>query len=181
MSEQRRENMSSLRGEQTDEVDRIVHAWTEQRPDLDSTPMHVLSRVARLARHLDLARRTAFAYCGLEPWEFDVLSALRRAGSPFSVTPGALMTELLVSSGTMTNRIDRLEAKGLVTRSRETQDRRVVSVTLTPRGQTVVDDAMETLLRREREILSPLLPAELTRVADLLRPLLVAFEKPTCD
>ena len=103
--------------EPQDEVAQIVAAWKLERPDLDSSPMFVLSRVSRLARHLDLERRRAFASHGLEPWEFDVLSSLRRSGAPYALTPGTLMGELLVSSGTMTNRIDRLELKGLVSRS----------------------------------------------------------------
>ena len=97
-----------------DEVDRIVLAWERERPDLDVRPLTVLSRVSRLARHLDLARRSAFARHDLETWEFDVLSALRRAGAPYRLSPGALLTQTLVTSGTMTNRIDRLAEHGLV-------------------------------------------------------------------
>src|SRR3954453_13315812 len=96
-----------------DEVDRIVLAWERERPDLDVRPLTVLSRVSRLARHLDLARRSAFARHDLETWEFDVLSALRRAGAPYRLSPGALLTQTLVTSGTMTNRIDRLGGAGL--------------------------------------------------------------------
>src|SRR5487761_620635 len=91
-----------------DEVDELVDAWRAQRPDLDVEPMQVLSRISRLARHLDIARRGAFADHGLEAWEFDVLSALRRQGPPFQLTPGALLRATLVTSGTMTNRVDRL-------------------------------------------------------------------------
>ena len=96
-----------------DEVDRIVAAWRRERPDLDVGPLQVLSRVSRLARHLDLARGAAFAEHGLEGWEFDVLSALRRAGAPYELSPGQLVAQTLVTSGTMTNRVDRLERRGL--------------------------------------------------------------------
>src|ERR1700690_4318526 len=99
--------MGQLTGEQRDEVDDLVAAWRQQRPDLDVAPLQVLSRVSRLARHLDIARRGAFGAHGLESWEFDVLSALRRAGPPFQLTPGALLPTNLVTSGTMTNRMDR--------------------------------------------------------------------------
>ena len=99
-----------------DEVDDIVAAWHAERPDLDVEPLQVLSRISRLARHLDRARRTAFASHGLEPWEFDMLSALRRQGPPYQLTPGALLRATLVTSGTMTNRIDRLADAGLVRR-----------------------------------------------------------------
>src|ERR1700749_2247167 len=95
-----------------DEVDDLIAPWRQQRPDLDVAPLQVLSRVSRLARHLDIARRGAFAAHGLESWEFDVLSALRRAGPPFQLTPGALLRATLFTSGTMTNRIDRLAAAG---------------------------------------------------------------------
>src|ERR1700730_5644723 len=100
--------MGQLTGEERDEVDDLVAAWREQRPDLDVAALQGLSRGSRLARHLDIARRGAFAAHGLESWEFDVLSALRRAGPPFQLTPGALLRATLVTSGTMTNRIDRL-------------------------------------------------------------------------
>src|ERR1700689_4874504 len=101
-------SMGQITGEERDEVDDLVAAWRQQRPDLDVAPLQVLSRVSRLARHLDIARRGAFSAHALEPWEFDVLSALRRAGPPFQLTPGALLRATLVTSGTMTNRIDRL-------------------------------------------------------------------------
>ena len=92
-----------------DEVDRLVAAWRRERPDLDVEPLEVLSRVSRLARHLDRARRIAFSEHNLEPWEFDVLTSLRRAGAPYQLSPGQLLTQTLVTSGTMTNRIDRLD------------------------------------------------------------------------
>ncbi|MDO5049567.1 MAG: MarR family transcriptional regulator [Actinomycetaceae bacterium] len=159
-----------------DEVDRIVDAWHEQRPDLDATPMLVFSRITRLARHLDLARRNAFLSHGLEPWEFDVLSALRRAGSPYALTPGVLMGELLVSSGTMTNRIDRLESKGLVERSPSPSDRRAVLVTLTSEGCNKVDSALVSLLEDEQKALEGLTENEQKQLGLLLKPLLLPFD-----
>jgi DNA-binding MarR family transcriptional regulator len=133
--------MGQLTGEERDEVDDLVAAWRQQRPDLDVAPLQVLSRVSRLARHLDIARRSAFTAHGLESWEFDVLSALRRAGPPFQLTPGALLRATLVTSGTMTNRIDRLAAAGLVYREPDPRDRRGVLVTLSARGRDAVDAA----------------------------------------
>src|SRR5262247_3010572 len=133
-----------------DEVDDLVAAWQAQRPDLDVEPLQVLSRVSRLARHLDRARRAAFAAHGLETWEFDVLSALRRQGSPYQLSPGALLRATLVTSGTMTNRIDRLEASGLVRRHDDPQDKRGVLVELTGDGMRRVDAAVADLLQRER-------------------------------
>jgi DNA-binding MarR family transcriptional regulator len=159
-----------------DEVDGLVAAWRAQRPDLDVEPLQVLSRVSRLARHLDLARRTSFASHGLETWEFDVLSALRRQGPPYQMTPGALIRATLVTSGTMTNRIDRLAEAGLVRRKPDPRDRRGVLVTLTDQGRAEADDALADLLRRERDLLASLGPADQRTLAGLLRALLAPFD-----
>jgi DNA-binding MarR family transcriptional regulator len=159
-----------------DEVDRIVEAWHRERPDLDVAPLTVFSRVSRLARHLDLARRTAFARHQLEVWEFDVLSALRRAGEPYQLSPGTLVAQTLVTSGTMTNRIDRLAERGLVERLPAPADRRGVLVHLTPEGRSRVDAAMEDLLRVEGELLADLDEAQRTTLADLLRAVVAPFE-----
>ena len=159
-----------------DEVDDLVAAWRAQRPDLDVEPMQVLSRISRLARHLDIARRGAFAEHGLESWEFDVLSALRRQGPPFQLTPGALLRATLVTSGTMTNRIDRLAAAELVRREPDPTDKRGVLVTLTDLGQARVDAALAGLLRRERMLLAGLDAGERQHLADLMRILLVPFD-----
>src|SRR5215469_15303457 len=160
----------------SDEVDDIVARWRAERPDLDVAPLQVLSRVSRLARHLDRARRAAFAAHGLETWEFDVLSALRRQGSPYQLSPGALLRATLVTSGTMTNRIDRLEASGLAQRHRDPQDKRGVLVELTRDGLHRVDAAMADLLTRERELLDGLALDQQQKLAGLLRILLAPFD-----
>lgn len=160
----------------SDEVDELVTAWRVQRPDLDVEPLQVLSRVSRLARHLDIARRGAFAGSGLEAWEFDVLSALRRAGPPFQLTPGALLRATLVTSGTMTNRIDRLAEAGLVRREPDPRDRRGVLVTLSEQGRTVVDSALTDLLGREQSLLAGLREDQRQQLADMLRTLLAPFD-----
>lgn len=157
-----------------DEVDRIVAAWHARRPVLDPAPLHVFSRLDRLSHHLDRARRSTFADHGLEGWEFDVLAALRRAGEP--LTPGRLMAETLVSSGTMTNRIDRMVSHGLVEREADPHDRRMVRVFLTDRGLARVDAAMAALLAQEQEWLDSLAPADRDQLAHLLRTLLHRFE-----
>ncbi len=159
-----------------DDVDRIVAAWRHERPDLDVAPLHVLSRVSRLARRLDLDRTQAFAHHSLEGWEFDVLSALRRAGDPYELSPGQLIRQTLVTSGTMTNRVDRLEQRGLVSRRPDPTDRRGVIVRLTAEGQRTVDDAMADLLDRERHLLAELSPRDRDDLAAMLRRLLSPFE-----
>jgi DNA-binding MarR family transcriptional regulator len=161
---------------QRDEVDDLVAGWRSQRPGLDIDPLQVLSRVSRLARHLDRARRAAFSSHDLEPWEFDVLSALRRQGPPYQLSPGALLHTTLVTSGTMTNRIDRLEQAGLVRRQPGPQDRRSVLVTLTPAGQSRVDAALADLLTSERALLTGLEAAQQRQLADLLRVLLAPLD-----
>lgn len=163
-------------GEQRDEVDDLVAAWRAERPDLDVAPLQVLSRVSRLARHLDLARRAAFAAHGLEAWGFDVLSALRRTGPPYQLTPGALLRATLVTSGTMTNRVDRLADAGLVRREPDPQDRRGVLVTLTPTGRARVDAALADLVKHEQALLDGLSPADRATLADLLRVLLAPLD-----
>ena len=162
-----------------DEVDRIIAAWTRVRPDLDVSPLAVLSRVSRLDRHLDLARRGAFARSELEPWEFDVLAALRRAGEPYVLSPGALVTQTMVTSGTMTNRIDRLEARGLVERAPSPDDRRGVLVRLTEAGRSRVDAAFSDLLAVEHQVLKALDPADERAMANLLRRLVAQFDTLT--
>jgi DNA-binding MarR family transcriptional regulator len=160
-----------------DDVDRIVSAWRRERPDLDVGPLEVLSRVSRLARRLDRVRGSAFAEHGLDGWEFDVLSALRRAGTPYELSPGQLVTETLVTSGTMTNRVDRLVARGWVEREPDPTDRRGVIVRLTPGGMAVVDSALSDLLAREHELLAELGSDQRDDLAGLLRRLLRPFER----
>lgn len=159
-----------------DEVDQIITEWAGQRPDLDTAPFAVFSRITRLARRMDRVRRQTFAALDLEPWGFDVLSTLRRSGAPYALTPGQLMNRLLISSGTMTNRIDRLEQAGLVTRSRTDADRRAILVTLTDAGRQRCEQATELLLDRERTLLSDIAPAHRAQLAASLRELLLAFE-----
>ncbi|MCF2573191.1 MarR family winged helix-turn-helix transcriptional regulator [Brevibacterium sp. UCMA 11754] len=159
-----------------DEVDRIVAAWRHERPDLDVSPMEILSRVSRLARQLDLARKSSFSDYGIEGWAFDVLSALRRSGEPYQLSPSTLLQETLVTSGTMTNRIDRLVTAGWVERLPDPGDRRGVLVRLTAAGRATVDSALADLLVKEREILSDLTPAGRRKLASLLRQLSTGFD-----
>ncbi|MCW4457906.1 MarR family winged helix-turn-helix transcriptional regulator [Microbacterium sp. MPKO10] len=162
--------------DQHDEVDRIVTAWERERPDLTFSPLQVLSRVGRLSRHLDHARRDAFTRSKLESWEFDVLSALRRAGKPFTLSPKQLLTQTLVSSGTMTNRIDRLVGRGLVERRTDPHDGRGILVVMTATGQAQVDAAITRLVDAESELLSSLSDDDQQILASLLRRLLLGFD-----
>lgn len=161
--------------EQSDDVDLIVAAWQRERPDLDVLPLSVLSRVTRLARHLDGARQEAFASHDLDGWEFDVLAALRRAGAPYALSPGQLASQTLVTSGTMTTRVDRLAERGMVRRLPDPHDRRGVRVELTDQGKAAVDGALTDLLKREQVLLDSLEPRDREHLADLLRALMGQF------
>ncbi len=158
-----------------DEVDRLIAAWKRERPDLDLSPLAVLSRITRIARHLDIARRDAFA--DLETWGFDVLAVLRRAGAPHQLSPGQLMQETMVTSGTMTNRLDRLEELQLITREQDPDDGRGSLVTLTKSGMRAVDAALESLLENERELLGSLTAKDRELLADLLSKLVTEFDE----
>jgi DNA-binding MarR family transcriptional regulator len=158
-----------------DEVDGLVEAWARERSDLDLGPVEVFSRISRLSRHLDLARRDAFTAHGIESWEFDVLAALRRAGAPYELSPGRLLRETLVTSGTMTNRVDRLASRGFVERLPDPHDRRGVLVRLTAEGKSTVDGAFGALLGAEAALLEGLAPRDRATLARLLRTLLAPF------
>ena len=159
-----------------DEVDRIAAAWAREQPDVDLSPLHVLSRVTRLARHLDRARRAAFTEHGLEAGEFDVLAALRRGGPPYEQSPGRLGAWTMVTSGTMTARLDKLEGRGLVSRRTDPDDGRAVIVALTPSGSDVVGAALASLLEQEHALLAPVSGPDQQRLADLLREILVPLD-----
>src|SRR5205085_9274315 len=156
-------------------VERLVGGRLRVRPGVDGSPLGVLSRVARLARHLDRQRSLVFARHDLETWTFDVLSALRRADGQ-QLSPGQLLAQTLVTSGTMTNRIDRLEERGLVRRRADPADARSVRVQLTADGRRRVDGALQDLVAREDAILGTLDSAERAALAGLLRRVVAPFD-----
>ena len=160
-----------------DEVDGIVEAWGRERLDFDPEPLAVFSRLLRLERHIDRMRRQTFSRHNIEPWEFEMLSALRRQGAPYRLTAGRLMQETLVSSGTVTNRIDRMVAHGFAERLPDVDDRRVVHVQATERGLGTVDNAMADLLNVERHQLGSMDKVSQRQLANLLRELLSHFER----
>lgn len=159
--------------EHGDEVDQIVAAWRRERPDLDVWPMEVWSRISRLAQNLEQLRAQAFATQQLTVWEFDVLAALRRAGQPYRLSAGQLVEQTHVTSGTITTRVDRLVARGLVQRLADPADGRAVLVELTANGRQLVDAAAASLTQAEAEFLT-LDKAEQEQLAALLRRLLRA-------
>ena len=158
---------------QQDAVDRIVEQWTARRPDLDSSPIGVIGRVSRLSRLVDRRLAENFAHFGLENWMYDVLATLRRSGPPYELTAGMLVRRTMVTTGAITNRIDRLAERGLVERSADADDRRRVIVRLTADGLALVDEVATAHMAVEHEILGGLSPRQRDELADLLRiPLL---------
>ena len=159
-----------------DDVDDILQEWRAVRPDLDFAPLAVFSRLARIAKHLNRARARAFEHAELESWEFDVLAVLRRSGAPFRVSTKVLVQSTMVSSGTMTNRIDRLVARGFVDRMTDPNDGRGVLVAMTPTGRARVDSAITHLVRDERELLREMSEQDQAELAELLRSLAISID-----
>ena len=159
-----------------DEVERLVSGWRRALPDVDVTPLEVLSRVTRLAQHLERQRNAIFARRELETWSFDVLSALRRSDPPHELSPGQLLAHTLVTSGTMTNRLNHLEARGLVRRRRDPRDARSVRVRLTADGRRKVDGALRDLVAREDALLGGLSADERRSLAQLLKRVVAPFD-----
>jgi DNA-binding MarR family transcriptional regulator len=159
-----------------DAVDKILEQWHRERPDLDVSPMGVIGRMGRLAKHLERAIQVTFSEFGLTIGEFDVLAALRRSGQPYKLSPTELFNTLMVSSGTMTHRIDRLEQSELVKRIPDPCDRRGTLIELTDKGFNVIEMAVEAHVANEHRILGVLEESEREALTQLLRKLLVSFE-----
>lgn len=155
-----------------DAVDRIVGQWRAARPDVDIEPIEVIGRVSRLSRLVDRRLAENFARFGIEAWMYDVLATLRRSGPPFELTAGELVAQSMVTTGAITNRIDRLQERGLVERA-GTADRRKVLVRLTPAGLRLVDDVVGAHLDVERELLASLGDRRRRDLAATLRTLLL--------
>jgi DNA-binding MarR family transcriptional regulator len=156
-----------------DAVDVLLGQWRAERPDLDPSPMGVIGRVSRASRVVDRELRESFAAHGVEPWEFDVLATLRRAAPDGYLTAGQLVASAMVTSGAITNRIDRLVSRGLVSRATDPDNRRQVLIGLTPAGRALVDDLVVGHLEAEQQLLSGLTEREQQQLARLLRKFLL--------
>ena len=149
----------------------IVAQWKVERPDIDATPMEVIGRISRLAADLDPLLAPVFTSRGLGDGEFDVLATLRRSGEPFELSPGELGASMMVTSGAVTKRIDRLERSGLVTRRVSEVDARARLIRLTAEGRRIVDEAVVEHVINEKRLLAGLSAVERETLADLLRKL----------
>lgn len=156
-------------GEQQDAVDHFIDRWAHVRPDVDVTPMAVIGRLSRLASLVQRQLNSVFGAYGLQSWEFDVLATLRRAGAGVSLTPGQLDRTMMISSGTTTHRLKRLEDRGWVLRERDSEDGRSIRVQLTEEGLKVCDRVQEAHMDNERAILAGLTSEQQVQLAALLR------------
>lgn len=154
-----------------DATDAIVAQWNRERPDLDASPMLVIGRLFRLTDAVDQRLRPLFAAADLGNGDFDVLAALRRSGAPYTLSAGELSRAVLVTTGAITKRVDRLEARGLVGRTVAESDSRGRLVTLTAEGVALTDDLMAAHLDNQRRVLAGLSAQEQERLAALLRRL----------
>lgn len=153
----------------TDAVDDILEQWSEERPELEIDSLGVVIRIMSLSRAFLRQATEALAPLDMELFEYDVLSALRRQGRPFALPATGLAKETGLSSGAMTNRIDKLEARGFVSRKPDKFDRRAVIVSLTPEGKRAIDDAIRLRLDVADESLQGLSARERNDLAALLR------------
>lgn len=159
-----------------DAVDAILQQWAKERPDLDASPMGPIGRLKRCEALLAQSLEANFAQFGLCMWEFDMLAALRRAGEPYRLSPTALFSTLMVTSGTMTHRLKSLEASGLIERVSNAQDARSLLVQLSPKGLALINRAVDVHVEKERALLSALPPEALAQLNAHLSSLLLALE-----
>ncbi|MFC8201860.1 MarR family winged helix-turn-helix transcriptional regulator [Streptomyces sp. NPDC057298] len=161
-----------------DPVDAIIDQWAAVRPDLDTAAMEVFGRVFRLSRAMGDRMEKSYARLGISRGEFDALATLRRSGAPFTLSPRQLSASLMLTTGGMTGRLDKLERAGLVRRSPDPHDRRALQVTLTDKGLALVDEAVGAGLAVQTEVLSALDDEQAGQLADLLRQLLSGTGEP---
>jgi DNA-binding MarR family transcriptional regulator len=161
-----------------DAVDQILTQWSRERPDLDVSPMGLIGRLGRLRAHISRAHEAVFQRHGLNSASFDLLATLRRSGPPFRLSPSELLETMMITSGTMTNRIDQLEKQGLVERLPHPEDRRALLVALTEKGRAVIDAAVTDHVANQHRLIETLTAEDRTALDGLLRQFLTAFEKP---
>ena len=151
-----------------DHVDRILEQWRTERPDLDPSPMAVLGRLSRAAAAIASDLDSTFAEHGIDASTFDVLATLRRQGAPYRLSPASLAQQSMITTSAVAQRLNRLEAVGLVARLPRPEDGRGKLVELTPAGQELVDRVLPDHLATEEAILDPLDAAERRTLAELL-------------
>jgi DNA-binding MarR family transcriptional regulator len=159
-----------------DDVDRVVQQWAMEKPQLDTLPMAILGRMMRLFKHLEAQISACHKELGLTMGEFDVLATIRRSGTPYALTPSDLLSSMMLTSGAMTNRVDKLEGKGLVVRSHCTQDRRSVTVALSAEGLALIDHAIEAHVHLQQQLTQGLSDGDKAVLNALFKQWLLQFE-----
>lgn len=159
-----------------DRVDDILRQWRKERPDLDVGPMGIIGRMRRISQHLLREMEKTFAAHGLQDGSFDVLATLRRTGPPYALTPGDLLRTMMITSGTMTNRIDHLVKAGLVKRTPNPEDGRGFIVSLTKKGFNVIDEAVTAHVETQKRLTAALSKDERATLNALLSKYLASFE-----
>lgn len=163
---------------QADAVDRILEQWKRERPDLDCSPMGPIGRLKRCALLLEPRVESAFIRHDLVSWEFDMLATLRRAGSPFILSPTQLFSTLMITSGTMTHRLKALEKRGFITRLLDPDDARSLLVALTEAGRERIDEAVESHVENERQLLAGLSTEQRQQLDRALKVFMRLLEEP---
>jgi DNA-binding MarR family transcriptional regulator len=161
-----------------DRVDDILAQWNRERPDLDVGPMGLIGRLRRISHHLTREMEKTFARHGLNDATFDVLATLRRSGPPYSLSPGDLLATMMITSGTMTNRVDQLEKVGLVERTQNPEDGRGVIISLTDKGFAVIDAAVTDHVATQLRLTSTLSSKDTAALNRLLSKYLVGLTGP---
>ena len=160
-----------------DHVDNILKQWRQERPDLDVTPMGTIGRVKRLNHALMRAMEKTWAKYGLTDASFDVLATLRREGAPYALSPSDLMTSTMVTSGTMTHRINLLENAGLIERVKNPEDGRGFLISLSQRGFSLIDEAVAAHVETQAQLVSGLTEEQRAQLDALLKQFLAGFEQ----
>ncbi len=159
-----------------DAIDRVVEQWFKEKPELDTQPMAIMGRLMRIAKYMETRVAELHKRYDLKMGEFDVLATLRRAGTPYRLTPSALIDSMMLTSGAMTNRLDKLEKKGLISREHSKEDRRSVTVELTSDGLTLIDNLILEHVEVQHDLIRGLSDEEKIQVNKALKILLPQFE-----
>ncbi|WP_367989702.1 MarR family winged helix-turn-helix transcriptional regulator [Vibrio sp. NTOU-M3] len=159
-----------------DAIKKVTNQWALEKPELETEPMAIMGRMMRLAKHLEGEVSELHRQYDLKMGEFDVLATLRRSGEPYALTPSELLSSLMLTSGAMTNRLDKLEAKGLIARQHNQEDRRSVTVALTEKGFTLIDSLICKHVAKQQELVRSLNGAQRTELNKLLKYWLAQFE-----
>ncbi|CAM3239256.1 MarR family winged helix-turn-helix transcriptional regulator [Vibrio neptunius] len=159
-----------------DAIDRVVEQWAKEKPELDTEPMAIMGRLLRIAKHMETEVTQLHKRYDLKLGEFDVLATLRRSGSPFRLTPSELIDSMMLTSGAMTNRLDKLESKRLIAREHSKQDRRSVTVQLTDEGFTLIDKIIEEHAQVQHKLVKGMNSNQKRQINQILKGWQTQFE-----